>query len=107
MNEIIEGVTSNYGLESSNVCSFTIKNRATRSNNVIAHRMHGGHISPVTKVEDKRVGLIIQMARIRYPLTPYSCLQLTNGFISGTQTERDVIDIKTKYCLINRKMVND
>ena len=49
--------------------------------------MHGGHISPMTKVEDKFVGSIIQMARIRHPLNPSSYLQLVNDFISGTQTE--------------------
>ena len=65
--------------------------------------MHGGHISPMIKVEDKRVGLIIQMARIRHPLTPSSCLQLGNNFISGTQTEKDVIDFKTKYFFNNSK----
>ena len=60
--------------------------------------MHGGHISPMAKVEDKLVGLIIQMARIRHLLTPSSCLKLANDFISGTQTEKDVIDFKNKYC---------
>ena len=65
--------------------------------------MHGGHISPMAKVEDKLVGLIIQMARIRHPLTPSSCLQLANDFISGTQTEKNVIDFKTKYCFNESK----
>ena len=88
LNEIIEGVTSKYGLDSSDVCSITIRKRETRSNNVIVHRMHGGHISPMIKVENKIVGLIIQMARIRLTLTPSSCLQLANYFISGTQTEK-------------------
>ena len=71
MNEIIEGVTSKYGLDSSSVCSNTIRRRETRYNNVTVHRMNGGHISPMIKVEDKLVGLIIQMTRIRYPLTNY------------------------------------
>ena len=65
--------------------------------------MHGGHISLMTKVEDKLVDLIIQMVRIRYPLTPSSCLQLANDFISRTQTEKDMIDFKTKYCFNNSK----
>ena len=65
--------------------------------------MHGGHISPIIKVEDKRVGLIVQMAGIRYPLTPSSYLQLANNFLSGTQTEKDVIDFKTKYYFNNSK----
>ena len=65
--------------------------------------MHGGHISPMAKVEDKLVGLKMQMARIRHPLTPYSCLQLANDFISGTQTEKDVTDFKNKSCVNNSK----
>ena len=65
--------------------------------------MHGDHISPISKVEDKLVGLIIQMARNRHTLTSSSCLQLANDFISGTQTEKDVIDFKTKYCFNNTK----
>ena len=65
--------------------------------------MHGGHISPVIKVEDKLVGLIIQISRIRHQLTPSSCLQLANNFITETQTKKDVIDFKTKYCFNNSK----
>ena len=88
LNEIIESVTSKYGLDSFDICSFTIRKRATRSNNVIVHRMHGGHISLMTKVEDDFVGLIIQIAGIRYPLIPSSCLHLASDFISATQTEK-------------------
>ena len=84
MNGIIEDVTSKYGLDSSSVYSITIRKREARFNNVIVHRMHGGHISLMAKVEDKLVGLIIQMACIRHPLTPSSCLQLANDFTSGT-----------------------
>ena len=98
LNKIIEGVTSKYGLDSSNVCSITIGKGVTRSDNVIVNRMHGGHISLMAKVEYKFVGLIKQMAHIRCPLTPSRCLQLMNGFISRTQSESDVIDFKNKYC---------
>ena len=97
LNEIIEEFTSKYGLDTSDVCSNTIRRRETRCNDEIVIRMHGNHISPMAKVEDKLVGLIIHMARIRHPLTPYSCLQLANDFISVIQTEKDVIDFKTKY----------
>ena len=78
LKEIIEDVTSKYGLDSSDVCSITIRKRETRSDNVIVHRMHGGHILPMVKVEDKLVCLIIQMVYNRHPLTPSSCLQLVN-----------------------------
>ena len=96
-NEIIEGITSKYGLYSSNVYHITIRQRATRSDDKIVYRMHGGHISPMTIVEDKLVGLLIKTARIRHLLTPSSCLKLANDFITGTHTEKDVIDIKNKY----------
>ena len=59
LNGIIEDITSKYGLNSSSVCSITIRKREARFSNVIVHRMNGGHISPMTKVEDKLVGLII------------------------------------------------
>ena len=98
MNEIIEVITSKYGLDSSDVCPITISQKETRSNDVIVNRMYGGHISPMAKVEDKLVGLIIQMTRIMHPLTPSSYLKLANDFISGTQIEKDVIDFKNKYC---------
>ena len=44
------------------MCSVTIRKRETRYNDVIVTRMYGGYILPMIKVEDKRVGLIIQMA---------------------------------------------
>ena len=50
--------------------------------------MRGGHISPICEVEDKLVGLTIQMVRIMHSLTPSSYLQLANDFIVGTQTEK-------------------
>ena len=37
LNEIIEGVTSKYGLDSSDVYSITIRKRETQSDNVIVH----------------------------------------------------------------------
>ena len=101
LNEIVEGDTSKYGLDSSDVCSSTISKRETRSKHVIVH--HSGDISLTAKVEDKLVGLIIQMACIRHPVTPSSCLQLANDLICGTQNESDVIDFKNKYCFKKSK----
>ena len=74
LNESKEEFTSEYGLETSDVSSCTIRKRENRYNDVIVNRMHGGHILPMTKVEDKLVGLIVQIARIRHPLTPFSFL---------------------------------
>ena len=77
MKEIIEDIISEYGLDSSDVCSITIRKGGTRSDNVIVHRMHSGNISLMAKVEDKLVGLIIRMACIRYSLTLSLSLSLS------------------------------
>ena len=62
------------------------------SDNLSVHQINGDHILPMAKVEDNIFGLIIQMTRIRHPLTPSNFLQLENDFISVIQTEKDVID---------------
>ena len=61
LKEIVECLTSKYGLDSSDVHSVMIRKRETRSDKIIVHRMHGGHISPIAKVGDNIVGLIVQM----------------------------------------------
>ena len=85
LKEIIDNITFNYGLDSSDVCHSTIRRRETRYNSVIVTPMQGGHISSLVKFEDKLVVLIIKMTCIRYSMTPSSCLQLVNDFISGTE----------------------
>ena len=57
----------------------------------------------MAKVEDNLVGLMIKMTCIRHPLTPSSYLQLANNLMSGTESEDDVIDIKSKYCFNTSK----
>ena len=96
---IIGGVTSKHSLDSSDVCQSTIRRKETRFNNAIITLMQGGHILSITKVENELVGLIIQIARIRYPMTPSNCLQLANDFVSETESEKDVIEFKNKYYL--------
>ena len=104
MEEIIDDVTSKYGIGSSNISHSTIRNRATRSNNVIVSRMQGSYISPIVKVEDKLVDLIIQMTRIRHPLISSSYLQLVNDFISGTQVEKVSLTLERNLVFINDKV---
>ena len=105
LKEIIEGVTSKYGVGSSDACSVTIRKRGTRFDNVILHQIHGGHSSSMAKFKDKRIGLIIQRTCIMYHLTPSRYLQLRDALISGTQRERNVVDFKINLVLINQKMM--
>ena len=69
LEEIINNVTSKHGIDVSSVCYSIIRSRANQFNNIIVSRMQGGYISPMTNVEDECVSLIIQIARIKYPLT--------------------------------------
>ena len=68
--------------------------------------MQGGHISPMGEIENKLAAMIIQMVCIRYPMTPSSCLQLTNNFISGTEVKKNNIKLKNKYFCMNAKEGN-
>ena len=88
LNEIIESVTSKYGLDSSDVCPITIRQRETRSDDVIVNQMHGGHVSPMVIAEDKYVGLIIIMARIRHPLTLSTFFKLAKYFFLGLKLKK-------------------
>ena len=100
---IIDDVTSKHSLDSSDISYSTIRSRGTWSNNITVNRIQGGHISPMAKVEDKLVGLIIQMTHIRYPLTPSSYLQFANNLIFRTQVGKRIINFKEKYCFMNEK----
>ena len=64
-----------------------LEKRGNRSDNVIICRMHSDHIPSMMMIEDKLVGLIIQMTRIRNPLAHSRYFQLDNDFIVGTQFE--------------------
>ena len=103
LEEIIDTITSKYGVDSSDISHSIIRSKVTRSNNIIVTRMQDGYISPMAKVEDRIVGLIIQMARIRYPLTSSSYLQFANNFISGTQVEERGIKFREKCSFMNDK----
>ena len=82
LKEVIEGVTSKYGVGSSDTCSVTIRKWGARFDNVILHGIHGGHSSSMAKFKDKLIGLIIQMTCIMHHLTPSSYLKLRDAAIT-------------------------
>ena len=60
----------------------TICRRIVRQKLFHTHR--GGHRSPLEEIEHIAVSIMIQMARIRQPLSPSKGLSLINNLISGT-----------------------
>ena len=75
----------------------TIRRRIVRQKLYHTHR--GGHRSPLEEVEHIAVSIMIQMARIRQPLTPSKGLALINNLISGTEYEDTLVKWKQKYTL--------
>ena len=75
----------------------TIYRRVYRQN--LIHNLRGGHQSPLAEIEHIAVSVIIQMARIRQPLTPSKGLSLINNLISGTEYEDRLVQWKKKYTL--------
>ena len=49
LEEIIDDVTSKYGVDYSDISHSIIRSKATRSNNIIVTRMQDGHISSMAK----------------------------------------------------------
>ena len=80
--------------------NFTIKHQTIRRRIVrqkLFHTHRGGHRSPLEEIEHVAVSIIIQMARIRQPLTPSKGLSLINDLISGTEYEDKLVKWKEKY----------
>ena len=61
------------------------------------HTHRGGHRSPLEEIEHIAVSIMIQMARIRQPLSPSKGLSLINNLISGTEYEDRLVKWKQKY----------
>ena len=58
---------------------------------------HVGQCSPSQKIEPVLVRIIVQMARIRQPLTPSEGLQLVNSLIDGMPIQQELIKWKQKF----------
>jgi len=75
----------------------TIRQRVLRDDLVVKHNQHGGHVSPLTDIEETVILIIIQMARIRQCLSPSTGLALVNSLIDGQPLQEALIKWKTKY----------
>ncbi len=58
---------------------------------------HQGLKSPLLSIEPYVVSLILQLAKMRIPLTTEQGLQLCNSIISGTKYEKLTSEFKDKY----------
>ena len=68
-----------------------------RDDLVVKHNQHGGHVSPLTDIEETVILIIIQMARIRQYLSPSTGLALVKSLIDGQPLQEALVKWKTKY----------
>ena len=77
-----------------NIHPDTIRSRAKQKNLVISQL---GVSSPMLKVENQIVVLLIQMARMHQPLNATEALQLANDLTEGNEIQEEVIAWKKKH----------
>ena len=53
-----------------------------------------GPPSPLHSIESRLIATILQLARIRQPVTPSQAISLTNAMIDGTRVQQQLIDFK-------------
>ena len=94
LNELIDRMKRERGADFE-IKHQTIRRRILRQKMFHTHR--GGHRSPLEEIEHVAVSIMIQMARIRQPLTPSKGLSLINNLISGTEYEDRLVKWKQKY----------
>ncbi len=59
---------------------------------------HVGQVTPMAEVEPYLVELILQLAKMRTPITSAQGLELANSLISGTEMEDKLVEWKSKNC---------
>ena len=66
-------------------------------NRVVIHTHFGGHQSPLLRIDNTVVRLILMMARILQCLTPSTGLALVNALIDKQPIQRKLLEWKIKY----------
>ena len=98
LDEIIRDVKRRNGLPKDLVISkAAIRQRLKKKGKMMVYVGHGGHTTPLQRIESEIVSVLIQMARIRESLTPSQAIQLINSMIVGTSVQRELVEFKDKY----------
>ena len=95
LKELINEVKKKRKIEYIHIPLKTIQQRVFRKHEVIHHSP--GLVSPLLKIEDTVVKLVIRMAEIRQSLTPSRGLALINSLIDDTPIQKELQIWKNKY----------
>lgn len=97
LKEIIKKHKKKRDLEDVDVPQDTIRQRVSRKKPFVPHHNSGGHTSPLAKIDDTIVSIILMMARIRQCLSPSKGLALVNSLIENQPIQDELISWKKKY----------
>ena len=92
LEKIIKEVKQEQGVSEKISCE-TVRSRIKRKN--ITGNNQGTY-SPIAEAEKYIAETIIQMAKIKAPLSVAACIQLANSMISGTTHQRKLVEFKRK-----------
>jgi len=97
LSRLIQEKTEKYGLgDKVLINQETIKTRLRLRQFGVVKRP--GLTTPLKKLEDLLVDILISASQFRKPLTVREGLELTNSLIKGSRFQQDVIDFQQKYC---------
>ena len=95
LDEIIEDSKLKHGLDDEVVIlKDTVRQRLKRGST----NRHAGQVTPMAEMEPYLVELILQLAKMRTPITSAQGLELANSLISGTKMEDKLVEWKSKNC---------
>lgn len=87
--------TSTDTCQNSMVSSETIRNRANACKDPFAN--HPGTNSPLAPIEEAICDILIQMGRIRQPLSVTESINLANSLIKGSEIQNSLIEFKKQH----------
>ena len=92
LEKIIKDVKEEQGVSEKISCE-TVRSRIKRKN---ITGMNDSTYSPIAEAEKYIAETIIQMAKIKCPLSVSACIQLANSMISGTTHQKKLVEFKKK-----------
>ena len=96
LNEIIQSVTKKRNLTVDQIISPEAIRQRSKRNQVITNG-HNGPVSPLHDIEPMLVELMIQLCRMRQPLTVGNCKDLINAVIKDTPTQQRLVEWKKQH----------
>ena len=105
LGKILEKAKQKHELPSNlDISIETVRTRAKHGNCKVAHC---GMLSPMEKVEEMLIQIILQLAKMQVPISCWQGLLLANSLISGKDIKEEVHEWKKMHCIASQGENND